>query len=90
MLALGAISFAARVLTGKDIAWNRGDVWVVIAYAVWGFMPMTANSGPSMRSVTRCPENPCRIGSGYATRQWRQVSPGRAFRPGLSWPRLLL
>ena len=37
MLALAAISFAARVLTGKDIAWNRGDVWVVIAYAVWGF-----------------------------------------------------
>ena len=26
MLALAAISFAARVLTGKDIAWNRGDV----------------------------------------------------------------
>ena len=38
MLALAAISFAARVLTGKDIAWNRGDVWVVIAYAVWGFI----------------------------------------------------
>ena len=37
MLALAAISFAARVLTGNDIAWNRGDVWVVIAYAVWGF-----------------------------------------------------
>ena len=36
MLALAAISFAARVLTGKDITWNRGDVWVVIAYAVWG------------------------------------------------------
>jgi uncharacterized RDD family membrane protein YckC len=38
MLALAAISFAARVLTGKDIAWNRGDVWVVIAYALWGFI----------------------------------------------------
>ena len=38
MLALAAISFAARVLTGKDIAWNRGDIWVVIAYAVWGFI----------------------------------------------------
>ena len=24
MLALAAISFAPRVLTGKDIAWNRG------------------------------------------------------------------
>ncbi len=38
MLALAAISFAARVLTGKDIAWNRGDIWVIIAYAVWQFI----------------------------------------------------
>ena len=38
MLALAAISFAARVLTGRDIAWNRGDIWVIIAYAVWGFV----------------------------------------------------
>ncbi len=38
MLALAAISFAAKVLTGKDIAWNRGDIWVVIAYAAWGFI----------------------------------------------------
>ena len=38
MLALAAISFAARVLTGKGIAWNKGDIWVVIAYAVWGFV----------------------------------------------------
>jgi uncharacterized RDD family membrane protein YckC len=38
MLALAAISFAARVLTGTDIAWNRGDIWVVIAYAVWAFI----------------------------------------------------
>ncbi len=38
MLVLAAISFAARVLTGKDITWNRADIWVVIAYAVWGFV----------------------------------------------------
>ena len=38
MLALAAISFAARVLTGKDISWNNGDIWVVIAYAVWAFI----------------------------------------------------
>jgi len=38
MLALAAVSFAAKVLTGKDIAWNRGDIWVVIAYAAWGFI----------------------------------------------------
>jgi uncharacterized RDD family membrane protein YckC len=38
MLALAAISFAARVLTGKDITWHKGDIWVVIAYAVWEFI----------------------------------------------------
>jgi uncharacterized RDD family membrane protein YckC len=38
LLALAAISFAARVLTGSDISWNKGDTWVVIAYAVWAFL----------------------------------------------------
>jgi len=38
MLALAAIWFAARVLTGKDIAWNKGDIWVIVAYAVWAFI----------------------------------------------------
>jgi uncharacterized RDD family membrane protein YckC len=37
-VALAAISFAARVLTGTDIAWNKGDVCVIIAYAVWAFV----------------------------------------------------
>ena len=31
LLALAAISFAASVLTGKDITWHRGDVWVIAA-----------------------------------------------------------
>ncbi len=38
MLALAAISFAALVLTGKDISWHRGDIWVITAYAVWAFI----------------------------------------------------
>jgi len=38
LLALAAISFAARVLTGQDISWNKGDTWVIIAYAVWQFI----------------------------------------------------
>ena len=35
--ALAAISFAARVLTGTDITWHKGDIWVIIAYAAWAF-----------------------------------------------------
>ena len=38
VLALAAISFAARVLTGKDITWNKDDTCVVIAYAAWGLV----------------------------------------------------
>ena len=38
MLALAAISFAARVLTGKDITWNKGDIWVIITCSVWEFI----------------------------------------------------
>jgi uncharacterized RDD family membrane protein YckC len=38
VLALAVISFTARVLTGNDIAWNKGDIWVVLAYAVWAFI----------------------------------------------------
>jgi uncharacterized RDD family membrane protein YckC len=38
MLALAAINFTASILTGKDIAFNRGNLWVVIAYLVWGFI----------------------------------------------------
>ena len=38
LLALAAISFAASVLTGKDITWHTGDIWVIVAYAVWAFI----------------------------------------------------
>jgi uncharacterized RDD family membrane protein YckC len=38
VLALAAISWAAKVLTGTDITWNKGDIWVIIAYAVWAFV----------------------------------------------------
>ena len=37
MLALAAISFAASVVTGTSISWNRGDTWAGIAYAAWLF-----------------------------------------------------
>ena len=38
MLILAAINFAASILTGKSIDFNRSDAWVVIAYLVWGFI----------------------------------------------------
>jgi len=51
MLALGAISFAATVLTGTDIAWHKGDTWVIIAYAVWAFIYFARSWGASGRTA---------------------------------------
>jgi uncharacterized RDD family membrane protein YckC len=38
MLILAAVNFAASILTGKSIDFNRSDTWVVIAYLAWGFI----------------------------------------------------
>ncbi len=51
MLTIAVISFAARVLTGKDIAWNRGDTWVVSAYAVWAFVYFSYSWAASGRTA---------------------------------------
>ena len=51
MLVLAAISFAARVLTGTDITWNRGDTWVVVAYAVWAFVYFSYSWAASGRTA---------------------------------------
>jgi uncharacterized RDD family membrane protein YckC len=37
-LILAAINFTASIVTGNEIAFNRGNLWVVIAYLVWGFI----------------------------------------------------
>lgn len=37
-LVLAAISFAASVLSGTSIHWNRGDTWVVLAFFAWEFV----------------------------------------------------
>jgi uncharacterized RDD family membrane protein YckC len=36
-LVLAAASFAASVLTGTSIHWDRGDQWVVLAFFAWEF-----------------------------------------------------
>jgi uncharacterized RDD family membrane protein YckC len=50
-LALAAISFAARVLTGKDITWNKGDLWVILAYAAWAFIHFAYSWAASGRTA---------------------------------------
>jgi uncharacterized RDD family membrane protein YckC len=51
MVALAAISFAALVLTGKDITWSKGDVWVITAYALWAFGYFAHSWAASGRTV---------------------------------------
>jgi uncharacterized RDD family membrane protein YckC len=38
MIVLSAASYAASVLTGTSIHWNRGNTWVVIAFFAWEFV----------------------------------------------------
>jgi uncharacterized RDD family membrane protein YckC len=38
VLVLAAVNFMASVLAGKSIHFNRGNIWVIIAYAVWAFI----------------------------------------------------
>jgi uncharacterized RDD family membrane protein YckC len=51
LLALAAIWFAARILTGTDLAFHRGDIWVIIAYVVWGFIYFARSWGASGRTA---------------------------------------
>ena len=37
-LALAAASYAASVLTGDSIHWNRSNLWVAVAYFAWLFV----------------------------------------------------
>jgi uncharacterized RDD family membrane protein YckC len=38
LIALGAISFTASVLTGSSIHWSRDNLWVVLAFFAWEFV----------------------------------------------------
>jgi uncharacterized RDD family membrane protein YckC len=51
LLVLAAISFSARVLTGRDLAFHHGDIWVIIAYAVWAFIYFARSWGANGRTA---------------------------------------
>jgi uncharacterized RDD family membrane protein YckC len=38
LLGLAAFNFAASILTGRSIHFDRGYTWVVIGYLAWGFV----------------------------------------------------
>ena len=51
MLALAAISFAASIITGHTVSWNRNDVPVAIAYAAWEFLYFAYSWGASGKTL---------------------------------------
>lgn len=51
LLVLAAISFAKTVLTGKAFDFHRGDIWVIIAYAVWSFIYFARSWGANGRTA---------------------------------------
>ena len=51
LLVLAAISFSARILTGKDLAFHRGDIWVIIGYAIWAFIYFARSWGANGRTA---------------------------------------
>lgn len=38
ILILAAINFTASILSGHNINLNRGQIWVIVGYAVWAFI----------------------------------------------------
>jgi uncharacterized RDD family membrane protein YckC len=37
-LALAAITYVVNLLTGRHVAWNKGSIYVAVAYALWEFV----------------------------------------------------
>jgi len=51
MLGLAAVNFAASIVTGKSIDFNRSDTWVVIGYLAWGFIYFALSWGLNGRTA---------------------------------------
>jgi len=78
---LAAINFAASIVTGKDIAFNRGNLWVVIGYLVWGFIYFAYFWGLNGRTA-----GGALFGVQILTDDGYDVSPRRAIVRTLAFP----
>jgi hypothetical protein len=80
MLILAAINFAASILTGKSIDFNRNDTWVVIAYLAWGFIYFAHFLGPERQDRWRGAVRPA---GPDRRRRRRQRAPGDRAHAGV-------
>jgi uncharacterized RDD family membrane protein YckC len=81
LAVLGAINWAATVVTGQDIAFNRSNTWVVVAYLVWGFVYFAYFWGLNGRTA-----GGAMFGVQVLTDEGYDVSPRRAIVRTLVFP----
>ena len=81
ILVLAAINFAASVLTGESIHFNRGNAWVVVAYAVWAFVYFAHFWGLNGKTA-----GGALFGVQVVTKDGRDVSGRRAIGRTLAFP----
>jgi uncharacterized RDD family membrane protein YckC len=81
LAVLAAINWAATIVTGKDIAFNRGNLWVVIAYLIWGFIYFAYFWGLNGRTA-----GGAMFGVQILTDDGDDVSPRRAIVRTLAFP----
>jgi uncharacterized RDD family membrane protein YckC len=51
LIVLAAIWFSAKILTGTNIAFNHGSIWVLIGYVVWAFIYFARSWGANGRTA---------------------------------------
>ena len=81
MLALAAISFAASIITGHSISWNRNDLPVAILFVVWEFVYFAYSWGASGKTVGMA-----LLGVRVVAADGTQAGPRRAVLRTLAFP----
>jgi uncharacterized RDD family membrane protein YckC len=81
LLVLAAFNFVASIVTGHTVNLNRNDLWVVVAYLVWGFIYFAHFWGLNGRSV-----GGALFGLQVLTEDGYDVSGGRAIARTLAFP----
>jgi uncharacterized RDD family membrane protein YckC len=51
LIVLAAIWFSAKILTGTNIAFNHGSIWVLIGYVIWAFIYFARSWGANGRTA---------------------------------------
>lgn len=85
-LGLAALSFAAQVVTGQPVHWNRSDIAVAVVFVVWQFCYFGCSWAASGRTFGMALLGIRVVRADGATLAWdgRMSAQARSVRPGLS------